>query len=90
MRAGFDGFTPEERRPDGTALPELLNREAFANFLFVDNEELDFEGINNWSQLLKLTYERIAFFRKYYCGEDLPEEIASGGYPQRSITADDP
>ena len=81
LRAGIDGFHPEEERKDGTSLPEIRNREAFVNYLFFDNDEMDFNGIQNWSQLLEATYQRIGFFRKYYCGEDLPEDIFCGGYP---------
>lgn len=76
QRAGFDGFREEKK------LPMKSNIKALGRFITFSGEEIDCEGFRNWEEVIRAHYRRLAFFRRYYCAENLPEIVQTGGiYP---------
>ena len=72
-RAELDGFRQEKKKPMKS------NMKAFTKFLTLNGDMLEYRQYTTWNEVIRETYNRLAFFRKYYCGEDIPEIIADGG-----------
>ena len=64
MRTEFDGFRPEGDKPSEE------NIRAFLNFVTSSVDQWIEKPIDDWDEVLELTYGAVAFFRTYYCGED--------------------
>lgn len=84
MRTEFDGFKPEKNRPS------RKNIRALGKFLTFDSDDCDMNDFYNWDQVIAATYERLAFFRKYYCSEDLPGPLLHGGVKGDFVRVDEP
>ena len=64
MRAEFDGFLPEKNKPS------KHNIRAFLKLIVQGVVDQHPQELKTWDDVLWLTYNQIAFFRVYYCGED--------------------
>ena len=73
FRANFDGFRPETNKI------RKSNIKAFGRWLSFDADEIEMHGFDDWQDVLVETYQKLAFFRKYYCGQDLPDILVTGG-----------
>ena len=64
MRAEYDGFRPEGAKPSEENIKAYLKLVIRGVTDWID------KPIEDWDEVLDLTYRSIAFFRTYYCGED--------------------
>ena len=66
------GFEAEK----GKLLPSNVDK--LSTYL-IDDAFCGLHGpMDNWDDLLQLVYQRLAFFRLYYCGIDVPLAVAHG------------
>ena len=89
FRAPFDGFYRERKLKNGFQKPTQRNVRALGQFLIPDAETRACYEINDWSKVIRHYYDRLGFFRRFYCGEVLPNIIHFGGHePVRILPGD--
>ena len=64
MRAEYDGYSPEGDKPS------QANVKAFVRAIALTLHEAREGELDTWDDVLALTYDQLAFFRVYYCGEN--------------------
>ena len=80
FRAAFDGFYRERKLKNGFQKPTQRNIRALGKFLTPDADEIECLGMTSWRKVIRHYYDRLGFFRRYYCGESLPNLVHFGGY----------
>ena len=79
LRAELDGFKAEKRKPTKS------NAKALGKLITLTGEEFECVDPKNWNDLLEYSYNKLAFFRKYYCGQDIPDFLYTGGLHGREV-----
>lgn len=79
FRGPLDGFQEEKARKDGYVKPSQENIRALGDFITPDAEMVEFHELTNWHTVVRHMYQRLGWFRQYYCGEDLPDVVYDGG-----------
>ena len=78
MRAAMDGFKPETVKRNGHVKPTQANIKALSRLITPDAETIRYRSLTSWPAVVEHMYRQLAWFRKYYCGEDLPDLICRG------------
>ena len=72
LLGGMHGFKPEEDKLIRSNIDKL------STYLVRDMFDGCFGPIDDWDDVLEYVYMKLGFFRKYYCGIDISEEVYSG------------
>ena len=72
LLAAVDQYEVEDDKPTESNVDKL------STYLVRDMFDGCFGPIDDWDDVLEYVYMKLGFFRKYYCGIDISEEVYSG------------